>query len=223
MNKKISLVGKTFGRWKVLSFNSLNPWKDSFWNVLCACGKNGIVSGGSLKAGGSLSCGCLRKELARKKIDLVGQRFGRLTVFSLHSINRHGHTKWNVRCDCGTEKAVFGMALTSKNTSSCGCLQKELTIKRSIIHGMTRTPTYRSWLAMRKRCVDPKSNRWMRYGGRGITVCKHWKNSFENFVADMGIRPKGTSIDRKDNDGNYEPSNCRWATPFQQWDNRRKK
>lgn len=87
-------------------------------------------------------------------------------------------------------------------------------------HGLTRTPTYQSWTTMRVRCRNPNCNVWHLYGGRGITICERWE-SFENFVADMGIRPPGTTLDRVDNDGNYEPGNCRWATARQQRANQR--
>jgi hypothetical protein len=118
----------------------------------------------------------------------------------------------------------MGGNLRSGDVRSCGCLQREIIARRNRTHGHSvrgaETPTYRSWKAMHTRCTNPNPSTWAHYGGRGIEICERWR-SFESFLEDMGERPEGTSIDRIDVDGNYEPGNCRWATPTEQRANRR--
>jgi len=152
---------------------------------------------------------------AHNRLDLLGKQFGRLTVIAfdrLHIPPSGGKkTKWICLCDCGTEVSVFGSALTQGNSTSCGCSAKRLTTKRNLTHGMSSTRTYRIWQAMLNRCRNPKMLMYQRYGGRGIRVCARWE-SFQAFYADMGACPPGMSIDRINNDADYEPGNCRWAS-----------
>lgn len=149
-----------------------------------------------------------------KAIDVTGQRFGRLVVLEFAD-SQHGHRRWRCRCDCGKTKVIELQALRGGRTKSCGCLAAE---GRPAIHGHARRKSgaYRSWIAMRKRCASTSSY----YGGRGIKVCKQW-DRFENFLDDMGERPKDMTLDRIDPFGDYEPSNCRWATRAQQQRNKR--
>lgn len=151
-------------------------------------------------------------------IDLIGRKFGRLSVIKRVDNNKWGNLCWLCRCSCGQEKIVVGRNLKSGNTQSCGCLQKENRIK----HGHSNSnrgkasTTYESWHQMIQRCTNPNRSKYKYYGGRGITVCGRWKR-FSNFLVDMGEKPtKNHSIDRKNNDGNYCKSNCRWATTKQQ-------
>lgn len=132
------------------------------------------------------------------------------------------------RCFCGNEKIIADFHVRLGHTSSCGCLARQLSIERGRIqglknktHGMTRTREHNSWCMMKSRCDNPNNNRYFIYGGRGIIYCEAW-TSFQNFYADMGIRPLGTSLDRIDVNGNYEPSNCKWSTAKEQANNRRK-
>jgi hypothetical protein len=151
-----------------------------------------------------------------KFIDLSGKRFGRLKAVS--SVT--GRQKWNCRCDCGESVQVFTTNLRRGLTRSCGCINREIGMKR-ITHGMSKSLEYRCWQAMLSRCLNPKNIGFHNYGGAGVRVCDRWRHSFENFLADMGEAPfAGASIDRKDNKGNYDPGNCRWATRQQQNNNK---
>lgn len=165
-------------------------------------------------------------KLGRGK-DLRGQIFGRLTVIEYVGII-NGNLRWKCKCSniiggvekCGNETVVNGRDLLARNTTSCGCYQRECNSINHMTHGKEGTIEYMIWSSMLQRCINKNYKQYHRYGGRGITVCDRWLNSFENFYADMGDRPEGMSIDRRDNDGNYEPSNCRWATKTEQSRNR---
>lgn len=162
--------------------------------------------------------------------DLVGQRFFRLVVVELAGIRPHNRERiWRCRCDCGAITETRHTLLTGLKTGSCGCYAREASSARlseNTEHGHARrgatTPEYRSWRSMLDRCENSNVPRYSEYGGRGICVCDQW-HSFEAFLADMGPRPEGTSLDRfPDVNGNYEPSNCRWATAAEQMRNTRR-
>lgn len=145
-----------------------------------------------------------------------GYRSGALEIIDTDYSGRK--PKIRVRCDCGTEKWIFRYNL--KDTRSCGCLKPSFVREFHTKHGDSYTRTWRSWKSMLSRCRTASNSAYADYGGRGITVCDRWL-SYENFRADMGERPLGTSLDRINNDGNYEPANCRWATAVEQANNKR--
>ena len=151
-------------------------------------------------------------------LDLSGDRFGRLVVVrKAEAKGKRGEIYWLCKCDCGNMKSVRANQLTRGITKSCGCLQRE-SVKT---HGMTGVPTFKSWDSMKQRCLNPNSPDYANYGGRGIKVCEEWVDSFDSFLADMGTRPTGTTLDRIDPNGNYEKANCRWATVKTQNSNKR--
>ena len=159
----------------------------------------------------------------RKVENLVGKRFGRLIVISRNYSKNS--TAWNCLCDCGNTSISWSTSLKGGQAKSCGCLQKERTSEVSTTHGNTKnakdTTEYKSWCGMKYRCSNSKATKYKNYKEKGITVCERWINSFENFLEDMGKAPTTKhTLDRIDPNGNYESTNCRWATQLQQQGNR---
>lgn len=160
-------------------------------------------------------------------LNLTGQRFGKLVASEQDGRDAQGRVFWLCICDCGNTKHVRTSHLRAGSVQSCGCDRYVRVAKSVATHGHASggkvSPVYTSWAQMHARCTNPNHNRYHRYGGRGISVCAQWK-AFEAFLADMGGSWKpGLSIDRIDNDGNYEVGNCRWATPSEQAFNRSKR
>ena len=159
--------------------------------------------------------------MPRATVVAVGQRWGRLSVIAEgpRIIRKSGNLRqWVCECDCGAEVLTRTNYLTSGDTRSCGCLNADIARKRNRTHGRSKTPLYRVWNGMRNRCQKESDGAWLNYGGRGISVCDAWSQSFETFEAwayATGYR-RGLSIDRINNDGDYEPGNCRWATTAEQ-------
>lgn len=154
--------------------------------------------------------------------DMAGMRFGSVTVLRRTGTCSSRDAKWLYRCDCGVEHESSGYSIRKVKGFTC----PECTVIRvsqaSIKHGKTETPEYKTWTDVKTRCLNPSSTGYKNYGGRGITICNRWKDSFEAFLEDMGEKPTPNhSIDRIDNDGNYEPGNCQWVTIEEQIRNRR--
>lgn len=164
-------------------------------------------------------------------LNLVGRRYGRLTVVSFHDMEK-SRARWLCNCECGNVVVARSGALQRGSKQSCGCLLPYVNGVLNRTHGQghpkARTSEYRTWEGLQQRCCNPSYHSFANYGGRGITVCDRWRNGeggigpFECFIADMGMKPSALhSIDRVDVDGHYSPENCRWATPKQQSRNRR--
>lgn len=150
--------------------------------------------------------------------DETGNRYGNLSVISLSDRKDFRHERyWNCKCDCGSLIVVKGCHLRNGNTKGCGCL-RGVKIK----HGGANSSEYRIWIAIKSRCLNKNNTAYHHYGGRGIKICSEWQNNFDTFIRHVGKRPTSKhSLDRKDNDGDYEPGNVKWATQYEQSRNKR--
>lgn len=140
----------------------------------------------------------------------------------VHTITGKKQRKVIAQCECGTIKSVMYTYIKTGRSKSCGCIQRNNFKTMSVTHNKRNTTEYRIWCNMKTRCTNPNFKQWKDYGGRGITICKEWLESFEQFYKDMGKKPDGKTIDRIDNNKGYEPSNCKWSTYLEQAQNRKR-
>lgn len=218
-----NLIGKRFGRLTVIRRQGYKEYKDKRrvnWICQCDCGNVTEATTQDLKGGNKRSCGCL------KRMDIIGKKFGMLTVVKYLGMDEGGQSLWLCKCDCGNERICQRQYLVKSNNPSCGCINP---LEK---HGMSRSKIYHVWNGMKCRCSNENDKNYHNYGGRGIRVCDEWSNStngFDNFCSwayENGYNENATkgecTIDRIDVNGNYEPSNCRWVTQKVQVNNERR-
>lgn len=230
MSKFRDLVGKRFGDLIVIEFVALNNQKRAIWKCRCeSCGTIKAVRSDALISGRSKTCGC-------RHTDLTGRRFGRLMVTSISGSSKYKRRVWSCECECGNIIEASSGYLLNGETKSCGCLvhsgdhrvthgaRREQKRERATFgpaskggHHSMRAKAYTAWVNMKARCYNEGYRGYSSYGGRGITVCDGWKDSFEKFLADVGEPPRpDLTLERLDPNGNYEPSNVAWASELVQ-------
>lgn len=212
---KNEYIGKTYNQLTIKSF-ALEKSKDKRLQVVCkcVCGTLRTIELRKVVSGNTKTCGCgVGCNFSHNKIEMTGEKIGRVKVIKQHGTIR-GKIAWLCQCDCGNQKVISGTLLRRGESVSCGCLVIDTITK----HGMSKTRLWNIWHAMKTRCTQPSSTYYHIYGGKGIKVCKEWKDSFiafKNWAIKNGYKDD-LSIDRIDSNKNYCSKNCRWATPTQQ-------
>jgi len=204
-------LGKKFGDWKILN-EVYDERPGKYYECICKCGKIQNVHFVSMKLGRSKRCWDCGRRKTSTSDEMIGKKFGDWIVLNVAGTKFKSYT-YNCQCKCGKIQEVFGPHLTRKKYTSTKCRTCSNREKayNNIVHGKSNTNTYKIWSAMHHRCKNKNNEAYHRYGGRGISVCERW-NDFRNFLKDMGERPLKMDLDRINNDGNYEPSNCRWIS-----------
>lgn len=216
------LTGSVFGKLTALE---RAPRKDgaTMWLCRCECGTVAQYRAGNLKQGVTRSCGCIQRETASAStVDVTGQTFTRLTAIGRAGTAPDGKALWTFRCVCGNEIVRDAVRVRAGMVKSCGCLKHDSTANGNFKHGMQGSLEYKRWESIKQRCTNPKNPSYHNYGGRGITMCPEWMESFEAFYDAVGPCPgKGLSLDRVDNNKGYEIGNVKWSTHSEQMLNRR--
>lgn len=216
------IVGKKFNMLTVIKEVEERKGNSIQYLCICDCGKEVIKVGSSVKSGRVKSCGCYIKGRFEEDIKKeIGKKYNKLTV--MKNVRKKDQWRLVCKCECGGETITSKNSLVTGQTKSCGCLRDETTGKRAYKHGYSKHELRTTYSMMKDRCYNKKNGRYNRYGGRGIKVCDRWLESIANFIEDMGERPEGCTLDRINNDGNYEPSNCRWADGTTQGTNKQTK
>lgn len=207
------MIGQKFNKWTVLRAVK-GPRRGKYFECSCECGNVKVVSGYNLKNLKSKQC----QKCQKRSLVNIGDKFGSWQVIEIKETpTSWGARRYKCQCICSTIKTIaVGDLRSGKSTQCVSCHIS----KKNTSHGLSKTPTYRTWAGMVGRCLNPNNTDYLLYGGRGIKLYEPWKK-FENFIRDMGAKPKRMEIDRIDPDGNYEPANCRWVTRQQNVDNRR--